>query len=368
MPSQPVAMPKRPAPSGLLQSASSRDTLRSSAQLALHVALPALDHKETRKAGLGVLKACVRGFESPNAREPLGSLLLILARNEFLSGDVAAGRKELGDYVAIADRSLADYGGDYVLYQRKLQLHKVAVEFARAGLWSDALDWLGRFVDAPTYSGGDPSAGEALSLLTRELASKPAKERFAALEAWTLPAPSRQLVRLLAGLDHSDHPPASFRKLQTGTPPTPTSPAGGRLISTATALIGAAAEAGMLDELAGKARAAALKKIENGDVLSLLVDLARGQESAVKGQVETRLAALIQDNAAPSPDRSQPTRGSSPGAQKPRGFPWADYLLARAAIAGKGPDVRNLGMQLLEALVGQAQRYFELGGTGSTAR
>src|SRR5271157_2941477 len=95
------------------------------------------------------------------------------------SGDTGAGRKRLVEYLDIMERSLAEYyGGDYVLYQRKIQLQRVAAEFARAGLWTDTLDWLGRFVDAPTYSGGDPPAGDALSLLVRQSTGKPAKERY----------------------------------------------------------------------------------------------------------------------------------------------------------------------------------------------
>jgi len=333
-----------------------RDTLRATAQLALLVALPALDRDATRKAALGVLEPAVRGFEGPNAREPLGSLLLILARNEFRSGDSSAGRKRLGEYLDVMERSMAQYyGGDYALYQRKVQLQRVANEFARAGLWTDALEWLGRFVDAPTYSGGDPSPGEALSLLVGQLTGKPAKERYEALKTWSLPTPSRRMVRLLAALVPTDRPPASLEKSRANATPAGKTAANGRLVSTATSLIDAATEAGTLDELARETNAAAEAKVENGDVLSLLVELARGKSKAVTNQLQTRLAELIKDNASPAPSEPNPRSGTV--GQKPRGFPWLDYLVARAALAARSSDVHDLGLLLLEALAEQAQRY-----------
>src|SRR4029079_3345082 len=154
---------------GALAERLKKDTLRTTADLALHAALPALDRDETRKAALDLLEVAVRGFEGPDQSEPLATLLLLSARNRFKTGDVEGGRKRLAAYLDTMERGLGNYGGDYVLYQRKVQYRNVATEFARAGLWTDTLDWLGRFVDAPRYSGGDPTAGDVLRLLVTQL-------------------------------------------------------------------------------------------------------------------------------------------------------------------------------------------------------
>ncbi len=264
----------------------------------------------------------------------------------------------MGEYLDVMERSMNQYyGGDYALYQRKVQLQRVAAEFARAGLWTDALEWLGRFVDAPTYSGGDPTPGDVLTLLARQLTGKPARERYEALKTWSLPTPTRRMVRLLAALVPTDRPPASFDKLQaTGNaPPISNDSASGPLISTATSLIDAAVEAGTLEELAKEANAAAAAKVENGEVLALLVELARGKSQGVTTQIQARRAALIEENAAPAP--ADPAPGSSTAGQKPRGFAWLDYLVARAALDAKSPDAHDLGLLMLEALVEQAQKY-----------
>ena len=63
--------------------------------------------------------------------------------------------------------------GDYPLYLRKQQLERVAAEYARAGLWADALAALGRFVDAPAYSGGDPPVDDALVRLLAPARGQP---------------------------------------------------------------------------------------------------------------------------------------------------------------------------------------------------
>ena len=341
---------------GALAERLKKDTLRTTADLALHAALPALDRDETRKAALDLLEVAVRGFEGPDQSEPLATLLLLSARNRFKTGDVEGGRKRLAAYLDTMERGLGDYGGDYVLYQRKVQYRNVATEFARAGLWTDTLDWLGRFVDAPRYSGGDPTAGDVLRLLVTQLASKPAKERDKALRDWTLPTASRQMVRLLSTLGPVDAPPPIFARRKRPSPAAK-SLANEDLLSTADALIDAAREAGTLDTLAQEARTAAEKKIENGDVLYLLVELARGKTGEIKGRLEGRLAELVKDNATPA-DQAQNTR-SNPQPQKPRAFPWPDYLVARAALAGPRDDVRGLAVSLLEALVEQAQRFYD---------
>ena len=212
-------------------------------------------------------------------------------------------------------------------------IQRVASEYARAGLWPDALAALGRFVDAPAYSGGDPPVTDALVRLIRRLAASPAKERYA--------DPPR--------LDHADQGPAascgSSRRRAHATSPRTSSrgprPSRSRkplrtgeraddaVISTAAALIDAARQAGTLDKLADEARAAADQKVENAEALHALVELARGQGPKVVPRIEARLADLIKENeeranekpkvvpTGPAPSRPAPRIGRrrpSPGA------------------------------------------------------
>jgi hypothetical protein len=111
-----------------------------------------------------VLDACTKGLENTNnvQGEPLASLLVMMARRQFQLGDAAGGRKRLDAYLEVADKNTTRYAGDYPLYLRKQQLQRVAGEFVRAGLWSDALAALARYVDAPAYSGGDPPVDDTL--------------------------------------------------------------------------------------------------------------------------------------------------------------------------------------------------------------
>ena len=72
------------------------------------------------------------------------------------------------------------------------------------------------------------------------------------------------------------------------------------VVSTTTALIEAARQAGTLDQLADEARAAAdlkgAQKVENAEAFYLLVELARGQGPKVAPRIEARLAELIKEN------------------------------------------------------------------------
>ncbi len=68
-----------------------RDTLRSTAELACHAALPALERPqpELARAAVDVLDGCVKGFESGYQPEPIGTILVLLARRQLQLGDVA---------------------------------------------------------------------------------------------------------------------------------------------------------------------------------------------------------------------------------------------------------------------------------------
>ena len=197
------------------------DTSRNTAELACHVAIPALyrPQAELASAAIGILDSAVKGMETPNQPEPLASLLLILARRQFQLGDAAGGRKRLDAYLAAMEKSTIRYGGDYPLFLRKQQLQRVAAELVRAGLWSDALETLGRFVDAPAYSGGDPPVDDVLVRLLRQLAASPAQERYETLRAWTMPTKDRKVVRILTAFAAHDMPPDVFSRNEPAQEP-----------------------------------------------------------------------------------------------------------------------------------------------------
>ena len=188
------------------------DTSRTTSDLACHAALPALVHRdpEVAKAAVGVLDAAAKGLETAGQPEPLGSLLVLLARTEFQLGDAAGGRKRLEAYLESTEKSAVRYAGDYPLYLRKQQLERVAAEFARAGLWRDALAALGRFLDAPAYSGGDPPADNTLLRVLARIESSPAKEQYQTLHDWSMPEKDRRTVRFLSAGGMAHNVPAVF--------------------------------------------------------------------------------------------------------------------------------------------------------------
>jgi tetratricopeptide (TPR) repeat protein len=332
-----------------------KNTLRTTAELACHVALPALRRPDTTAAALAVLDLALKTYQGSEAQEPYPSLLTIAARRQLETGDVEGGRKRLGEYLDALDRSYTNYYGDYPVYLRKQGVLRVAAEFARAGLWTDTLDLLGRFVDAPAYSGGDPPVGSALVLLARQLAQKPAKERYETLKTWTMPAVNRRVVRLLAALGARDEPPDVFAKTAAKDGAGPGS-AGDDVVGTATLLIGAAREAGALDALAAEAAAAADQKVENAEVLHTLIELARGKVEGVRPRIEARVDALVKETETRTDPNNQNRPLPAGAGNKPLTFPWADYLVARSALAQDDPALRDLGLKLADALVERARK------------
>ena len=134
----------------------------------------------------------------------------MLARRQFQLGDAPGGRKRLEAYLEAMEKNTVRYSGDYPLYLRKQQLERIAAEYARAGLWADALASLARFVDAPAYSGGDPPVDDVLVRLLRQIEASPAKERYQTLHDWTMPAKDRRVARILTSLAAGDMAPEAF--------------------------------------------------------------------------------------------------------------------------------------------------------------
>ena len=333
-----------------------QDSSRNTTDLACHVAIPALDRPqpEVASAAIDVLDAAVKGMESASQPDPLASLLLMLARRQFQLADTAGGRKRLDAYLEAMEKNTIRYGGDYPLYLRKQQLERVAAELVRAGLWAEALEALGRFVDAPAYSGGDPPIDDALVRLLRQLGTAPAKERYETLRAWTMPTKDRRVVRILTSLAANEMAPEVFSRsgdiAKTAGDQT--------VVNTTTALIEAARQAGTLNQLADEARAAAdlsaAQKVENAEAFYLLVELARGQGPKVAPRIEARLTELIKENEnRPSPpinDGLPKSRLVGAGAESLK-FPWTDSLVASAALRDKDSAISHLGELFTQELV-----------------
>ncbi len=340
---------------------------KSASELACQAALPALSRREPElaRAAMLVLDAASHVYENSGQPEPLTSLLVTMARRQFELGDAADAKKRLESFLEAAEKSTLNYGGDYPLYLRKQNLERVAAELARAGLWSEALTALGRFVDAPAYSGGDPPVDETLRRLLGQLADKPAKERYDTLHAWTMPTKDRKVARILTTMATTETAPAVFLKSTAAKKPdSQPRPAEGHeaAVSTASALIEAARQAGKLDELAAEARAAAElkddKKVENAEVLSLQIEMARGQGAQVAPRIEARVAELTKEDEAHKAATAAPPGPPRPTRFNPRQdrlvFPWTDYLVVKAALASNETKVRDAGIRLLQKLVDRA--------------
>ena len=350
------------------------DTSRTTADLACQVALPALERPEPElaRAALDSLDSSVKGFESSGQPEPLATLLLVLARRQFQLGDSAGAGKRLEAHLEAMEKNTVRYSGDYPLYLRKQQLERVAAEYARAGAWAQALAALARFVDAPAYSSGDPPVDDVLVRVMAQLASSPAHERYKTLHDWTMPTKDRRVARVLTSLSTRDSAPEVFSRSKPAAkdPTGPAAPAGNNteLISTATALIEAAREAGTLAPLADEAATAASQpaalKVENAEVLHLLIELARGNGAKVTPQIEARLAGLIKENdaqiAAASAQRTAAAAPARFNRAEQIGFPWPDFLLADAALRDRDPAVAGLGFRLVEALEERVKKLYNI--------
>jgi tetratricopeptide (TPR) repeat protein len=324
-----------------------KEALQRTAELACHAGLPALHNPETAKGAAAVLERAVRSLAGHPDANAVGEISLTLARHHFEQKNAAEGRRYIQEYVRSAE---SRYGrvlpGELAVSQRRQVLQRIAAEYAQAGLWGEAWEALGQWADLPATPYEFPVAGNAVSLLLAQLATRPAAERYAQLKAWTLPTAPRKTVRVAgAFVPETRQTPAARGRPATAGP--------SGALSTAGTLIDAARELGKLDELAAAVQAAVEQKAENAPPLFWLVQVVRGQGRAVEPQLRERTVALAAKlktlPADPFEVITSATRANYPHAEQ-----WSDFLLARACLAD--PPLRATGVRLAEQAAAVLER------------
>ena len=338
----------------LLSKRLQQDSLQNSSELACHVAIPALSLTELPPTAMVLLERAVDHFTQNGQQgrgnlqeEPVRSFRFALARLHFQNKNVDGGKKHLEEYLNYLTPVYARYGGNYGQYRRRIEMMKIAAEYARAGLRSESLECLGRYADLPIindYNLEGPS--RAATTILSGLATIPAAERYELLKAWSLPTPERKSIRVIGNLIAGDSAPQSFDALRGDVPRGPRVP---ELASTAGLLVAAAAETKQLDELRDLLIPHAEQDVEHAKFLLLMTQIARGdgadQLPALRKYVDERKKA-----AGGGED------GDDDGNNQSRAQ-MNDLLLAHAAIADK--NLRPVGRELALQFVNQAGRFQE---------
>ncbi|HEV3122664.1 MAG TPA: DUF1581 domain-containing protein, partial [Isosphaeraceae bacterium] len=315
-----------------LQKRLQTDRLQNSAELACHAGLPALALAETQAAAVALLEQAAKVLSGNTTDEPASSLLLALARYHIEGGRIDEARKQLEAYSAALERvaSNPNYYGRDASYTLRLNALNAASAYARFGMWPEALDLLGQLagMPLPRYNyGGQMQAAQPLTSVARQLAKRPAQERFDRLKAWTFPAAKGERVRVLAALASQEAPPDAFGSFSLAG-------LDAGVVSTSAMLINAAREVSALDALADLARRAADEKRPNADAVRALVEIARGHPTEAEPYLKDLLERWSKTVETPSPDRVPP----------PPEDHWPEFLVVRACLAE--PHLATLGRKL----------------------
>ncbi len=314
-----------------------RDSLRSTALMACLIAVPSLQVAKVEPSARSVAELAAKNLSSgavtANNDTVLTNLLMTLGRHNFDRKDAAAGRKNLQEYLLVSEK-VTGYNAEYSSYRKRMALQAVASEYLHANLVDDAMEMMGRVADTPVTRYGGSSTDETTPSLLRLISERPAAERYEMLRKWSLPAVNRKSIRLLAAFVGDDAPPKVFGNIKPLAPSRLTSYGeGAGTASTAGLLIASAIEAGKLDELAKEVESAAKERLENGELLRLLVLLARGDLATSEPGVKSLAAELKEkfrtDDKPPS--QLAPTRRATTTMGKPKTIEWGEYLVARAA-------------------------------------
>src|SRR6185312_16554991 len=94
------------------------------------------------------------------------------ARNYFKNKNVQAGKRHLEEYLNFLITLFGRNQADFSQFQRRVELVKVAAEYARAGLQTESLECLGRHADLQvTRNYATEGAGRASAAILSGLGS-----------------------------------------------------------------------------------------------------------------------------------------------------------------------------------------------------
>lgn len=309
------------------------------AEQASLLALPALDNPATRGAALPLIDRLVTNVTPTNSNEgtniaALSSLARLASRMHFALGDIESGRRMLETFLKVHEVANQQYGGDYPVYLRKMQLGVVAFELLRAGDVDEGLKRLTERADlVVSRDYGTVSDAGLGALLARKLAAMPPEERYRVLSDFTLPKGNRKALRLVMEFVPRDAPPDVFattdemngehRSLRI-----PAQGIGEDLFSTGFLLVDAAAAVGKLDELLAALDPLAEAKVEGARELVALARLRQGNRAAADAELARHFEELkgIADQNAGG-DRAYPLQSHLFAAETAR-----DPALARASV------------------------------------
>jgi tetratricopeptide (TPR) repeat protein len=254
-----------------------KDSLQSTNNRIAAVALSAFAQPQYAKMLAPILEKLAENHAVGSNNAKAVELRFKLAQYHLAQKDEAAARAQ---YKIVAGFGMALKPGGYDPHLPQ------AKEYLKAGWVEDALSELGVHVDNLTTAGADPRgrahrAEPTIDLfpwLVRLLLEMPADKRYQALKTWSLPTAQRKSVRYFVDVMPDRLPPPSFVKL----PPLPMD----EVVSTMVLLAEAARQSGKLDELTAEAEKLAAEKVENADLLRLLVALVEKKGKQIEPLVK----------------------------------------------------------------------------------
>jgi len=320
-----------------------QNSLQHSAELACHVAVPAVKQEATARVALPLVEQACRNFVASGlARrgqmEPTSTLLVMAARAGFELGDPETGNRLLRSYLDFHQENNNRYTGDSGLRRRKEQLQVVADALTRAGDLIGALKTLGEQADITLSRRSSDESGTFALRLAGQLRRLPAEERYPLLHDWCMPKEKRKSIRSIVAIAPDVRPPEVFGQL-VGLQETPFQlPVYGAtrdVFSTVAMLVETADQLGVLDALAADLRDLAKQKVENAQAAWIFAELALGNDAAVLPAV-TQIAEAMQKSMPKMGDYSKP-------------LVVENYLIASACIGR--PKLRQQAQKMLRALV-----------------
>ena len=296
-------------------------------QIACLAAIPASERTELQEPAFRILQAAVRELSQRNSGNGELSLGGIVGKvNRHLAKEPDKVKTFFDTFLAGRQAHYARYGGDYGLYIQWQDWALVANEAARAGTPTVALDYMGRATDYTHQNYSRPSLTTALARSIRLLRALPAQERYDAWRDWTLPAKTRQTVRVLAEWTEPTTAPDIFIPKEQLKSLDRSETLACNLIE----LIDSAEKAGKLEELREQAGAAFEQKISGANILQALLHIRANEPKPVE--------AIVADLAKTLPDRLKKN------SNQVSTVVWGDYLVYRECL--QSPEFASLAEKL----------------------
>lgn len=251
------------------------DRLPENVSLVCHLGIKGYERESLRPVVAPLISDCLQARLTQGGSVE-GAFLRKLFRYLGRKGDVDLVKKPIEEFL-VSRQAQYSRNGEYGLYQQQQDLATTASIAVSGGLTDLTLELLGRAVDIPAVNYGNYGGDRPLWAVLMEMMDQDPAKVYQVLSDWTLPTPTRKLVRFDLVFNRPFDIPELFLPTEQQNKPHHNEVLS---FSTFEMLANAAQRCGRLDELLDRTKAIVADDVRHSKFLYVYLLIKKGDDAA----------------------------------------------------------------------------------------